>query len=282
MNAKEQVLSLVNRFPGATNHSIENAAANEAVTKLVDELLAGGTSVISGLVDLLVDPASGTPEDAKARFLLHAAVVRAGSAGSEKERKQLAGALAATLVGDRPKEVLACVVRELQWIASTETASALGKFLADETLCEDAARAIVNIGGEAAAAEFRAALLKAEGKRRLTILQNLGVLRDAKSAAALKSAAADADPTVRVTAVWGLANIGEPSAVEVAIKAVSAEGWERVRHTKSCLLLAERLAASGKKNEARQIYNHLRTSRPDDSDAYIREAAERGLAAIDA
>jgi HEAT repeat protein len=279
MKPNEQLASLIKRFPGSSNQAITDQAASEEVQRLVEEMLAAGAEMIGDLADLIVDPAKSTPDDAKARFLLHAAVVQLGAGGKETQRKQLAAALADALAADRPKEVAACLIRELQWIAGSENAAALGKFLNDETLCDDAARALANIGGEAAAAQFRERLSKVAGKQRLAILQHLGTLRDSKSAEALQSAAADADVQVRITAVWALANLGEPSAVDVALKAADAQGHERVQHTKSCLLLAERLAEGGHKTEARRIYRSLRETRSDASEAYVREAAERKLAA---
>jgi HEAT repeat protein len=188
--------------------------------------------------------------------------------------------LTAALAVVTSREVAACLIRELQWIAGAENAAALGKFLADKTLCDDAARALVNLGGAAAAAQFREQLNKVEGGGpRLTILQHLGTLRDRKSAEALQTAVADADAQVRITAVWALANIGEPAAVNAVLKAADTEGYERVQHTNSCLLLAERLAEDGRKNDARRIYRHLRETRSDASEAYVREIAERKLAA---
>lgn len=279
MKPNEQLSALIKRFPGPSNHAIGDDAASKEVQSLVAELLASGDETIGDLVDLIVEPANSTTEDAKARFLLHAAVVSVGGPGKESQRKQLAAALTASLADEVSREVAACLIRELQWIAGAEHATALGKLLTDETLCDDAARALANIGGEAAAAQLRERLDKAEGKQRLTILQHLGTLRDRKSAEALQTAAADADAQVRITAVWALANMGEPSAVDVVLKAADTEGYERVQNTKSCLLLAERLAEGGHKNDARKIYRSLQETRSDASEAYVREAAERKLAA---
>ena len=63
-------------------------------------------------------------------------------------------------------------------------------------------------------------------------------------------------------------------------RADAAKGWERIQSTKACLVLAERLAETGGAAEARAIYAHLRRTRSNGSEAYIREAAERGLAAL--
>ena len=63
--------------------------------------------------------------------------------------------------------------------------------------------------------------------------------------------------------------------------AEAAKGWPRIQFTKFCLVLAEKLAAAGKKPEARQIYEQLKTTRKADNERYVREFAEIGLKAID-
>lgn len=280
MKPNEKLIALVERFPGATNHAIADDAAAEQVQNLADELLAGGAEAISALADLLVEPGKSTPQDAKARFLLHAVVVRVGEPGKEMHRKQLATWLASALADTRSQDANGCLIRELQWIATAENAPAVGAFLADETLRDDAARTLHIIGGEAAAVQFRGRLSKATDKERLTLLLHLGTLRDAQSADAFQSAATFADVQLRVIGVWSLANLGQPSSVATVLKAADAEGSERVQHTKSCLLLAERLAANGHKKEARGIYQRLQERRTDPSESYVRQAAERSLAAI--
>jgi len=78
--------------------------------------------------------------------------------------------------------------------------------------------------------------------------------------------------------VWALARIADPGAVDAVVRASGAEdGWERTQAVKACLLLAERLFEGGLAEEARKIYVHLRDTRKEPKEAYIREAAERGL-----
>jgi hypothetical protein len=45
-------------------------------------------------------------------------------------------------------------------------------------------------------------------------------------------------------------------------------------------VLAEQLAASGKKEEAQRLYRRLQETRTADNEQHIREAAKRGLAMI--
>jgi hypothetical protein len=75
--------------------------------------------------------------------------------------------------------------------------------------------------------------------------------------------------------------MGDAGAVERLIQAADVEpGWERIEATKHCLVLAEKLAAAGDKAGADKIYAHLRDTRTDPQEKYIRDAAQRGLAAM--
>jgi len=159
-----------------------------------------------------------------------------------------------------------------------EVAAALGKMLEDEELYEPAAQALVAIG-DGAAEQLQNALPKVKGKMKLTIIQNLGVLRDAESVDALKNALGDDDREIRLAAGWALANIGDAGSVDLLPKATDAKGtYERNTATKACLLLAERLLEAGRKEPAVKIYEHLRDTRNGLDEAYIRAAAEKGLA----
>ncbi len=197
----------------------------------------------------------------------------------KKQREVFTAALLSQLGGDRPKSVQGFVVRELQVAGGKESVGPLGKLLADGELYEDAAAALLAIR-DGALEPFRKALPAAKGKQRLTVVQALGILRDAESAEALKKAAGDEDRDTRLAALWGLAHLGDAGSAALVLKAADApEGWERIKAAQACLLLAENLLAAGKKAEAAKIYKRLKETRTDSSEAYVREAAERGLAA---
>ena len=86
----------------------------------------------------------------------------------------------------------------------------------------------------AAAEQFHRALPGARGKSRLTILQNLGVLRDTLSIGALKQALNNNDREARLAAVWALANIGDAGstdAVEIVVLWDEGGDWDsRIHH----------------------------------------------------
>jgi len=72
----------------------------------------------------------------------------------------------------------------------------------------------------------------------------------------------------------------EAGSVDRLLKAAVADGWQRIQATDACLLLAENLVASGKRDEAVRIYTHLKDARTDPSERYVRDAAEKALAAV--
>jgi len=62
------------------------------------------------------------------------------------------------------------------------------------------------------------------------------------------------------------------------IKAADVDpGYERIKATSNALLLAERLLAAGKKAYAVKIYAHLKETRTDPSEKYVRDIAAGAL-----
>ena len=279
MAPSSNVKSLVDQMPDADKRQMYcQNIDKDKIDKAVAELCKGGADSILGVIDMLAEP--GGAEDYKAHYALHCLAVHVCKLEDDKPRRELAWTLASQITGGRPKGVRKYLVRELQVAGGKAEAPALGKVLTDPELCEPAAQALVAIG-DGAAEQLRSALPKVKGKCRVTVAQNLGAVGDAGSVDALKAAAGDADEAVRVAAAWALANIGDAAAADALIKAADANpGWERIQAAKACLLLAEKLLAAGKKAEARTIYAHLRETRKDPAETYIRQAAEKALADI--
>jgi HEAT repeat protein len=247
------------------------------IERIAAELYAGGREAIIALVDMLTEP-GGERNDSPVRHALHALVIHAGGLGDE-QRQAVASALASTLNGrERSNGVRAFVVRQLQVCGGRESAAALGRLLRDEALYADGAMALLAVR-DGAAEQFRAALSDVTGPQRVAAIAALGTLEDAESADALRRAAErDPDPVARLEAAWALANIGDSGSAEVVMRiADEAKGFERVRATKACLLLAENLAAAGRKQDAVKIYTHLRDTRSDPSEQYVRGVAARAL-----
>jgi hypothetical protein len=287
-NSSVSVAELVSKLPDPDENGLLSNIDKESVENVIAEIHKAGRDGIVGLIDMLAEP--GKADDIKPRYALHCLAVYVCKLKDKKHRQAFAEILASQLDRDRPKEIKGYLIRQLQVAGGKEVAGALGKFLLDEELCEYAAQALVApaashlrskpAGGDGAAEQLRDALPKAKGKCRLTVIQNLGVVRDRKSVDALKQALGYEDRDIRLAAAWGLANIGDPESVDVLLKGADVQDpYERIKAAQACLLLAENLLAAGKKKDAMKIYAHLRDTRTDPAEQYLRELAEGALAA---
>lgn len=268
---------LINRLPDPDERGLLSNIDKEIVDDVTSKILEGGRRRLKALIDMIVEPGKG--DDVKPRYALHCLAVQVCKLDEDRRRSAFAKTLASQLGSDRPKAVQKYLIQQLQVAGGEEVVSALGRMLVDEHLYEPAAQALTAIG-HGAAEQFRNALHKTSGKSRLTIIQNLGVLADADSVGALRKAVDDEDIEIRMAAAWALANIGDAGSVDLLLKAADAQGaYERIKVVKTCLLLAERLLAAGKKDLAVRIYQHLYDSRSDSDEAYVCEAAKEGLIA---
>ncbi|MFP6893428.1 MAG: hypothetical protein VCA18_06730, partial [Opitutales bacterium] len=117
-----------------------------------------------------------------------------------------------------------------------------------------------------------------KGKQLLTITQALGVLKVNNAAERIRELVTADDAALRQVAARALADMADAGAVSPLLKAAdTAKGFERTKQTGACLQLAENLLSLGRMKEATRIYQHLHDTRKDPGEAYIREAAERGL-----
>ncbi len=279
MAGSEQLKNLVQQMPDADGRGMYTENIDkEKIEKAITAIHEGGRENVLGLVDMLAEP--GSEEDVKPRYALHCLVNHVLVVKDEPGRKQLCEVLASQLGGDRPKYVQAFLCQELGWAGRRENATALAKLLTDEELSAPASMALAAIR-EGAAAEFRAAWPKAQGVLRRHIMDGLAALAEPESGPLFQEGIRDEDREVRIAAAAGLAKLGNANSAELLLKAADgAKGWERIQATKHCLVLAEKLADSGDTDAARRIYEHLKKTRDADSEQYIREAAERGLAAV--
>ncbi len=279
MSASANLKELLGQLPDPDNRGMFCTDIDkEKIEKTIAEIQKGGKDNILAIIDMLVEPGQG--DDVKPHYALHCLGNLALQQKDEKARRLFSETLASQLGGSRPKGVQAYLCQELQWAGRKEAVPALAKLLTDGDLVDRAGMALVAIKDGAAEA-LRAALPGTQGLCRLVILHSLAALADPQSAEALKQALTDSDREVRIAAGAGLAKIGDASAAEALLKASQVEpGWERIQQAKHCLVLAEKLAASGQKPQAALIYKGLRASRTDPSEKYLRESAERGLAAL--
>ena len=263
------VAALVARLP---------ANSGDEAMKVAAALVGTGPAGVGKLVADLRDPGGGA--DAKVRYALHGMAVYVSRPGGQADRKAFAAAVAAELDGKCPDGVKGFLIRQLQVAGEPAAAGAIARHLLNEALAEYAAQALAAMGGAEQAGLLRQALPGAKGKARLAIIQNLGVLRDARAADALIAALADEQRDVRLAAVYALANIGAAAAVDAVLAAAQAKDpYERIEATDSALRLARRLAEAGHPQAAARVYKTLWRTRTDPADRHVRVAALQGLAA---
>jgi HEAT repeat protein len=278
MAVSDKLKALVDQMPNPDGRGMYTENIDkEKIEKTVAEIHRGGRENVLGLIEMLGEP--GSEENVKPHYALHCLANHVLIIKDENARRQFAETVASQLGGELSAYNKAFLCQELQWAGRREAVGALGKLLTDEELCDPAAMALTAIG-DGAAEELRRAVPGAKGRCRLAVVDALAALADAGSANVFKEALKDPDREVRLAAGSGLARIGDAGSVDLLLKAADCEpGWERVQQTKHCMVLAEKLAAAGKRSEAGKIYSHLRSTRTDPSERYIRDAAEKALAA---
>jgi hypothetical protein len=279
MAASEDLKKLVNQMPDPDRRGMFCTDIDKAkIEQAIAAIHQGGKDNVLGLIDLLAEP--GQPGDVKPHYALHCLGNHILQIKDEAARRDFGQTLASQIGGSRPKAVQAYLCQELQSFGHGEATAALGQALGDDDLNAPAAMALVAIR-EGSAPPLRAALPQAKGACKLNIVQALGQIGDRESIPALRALLADEDREVRLAAAWSLARMGDAGSVDRLIQAAGVEpGWERVQATKHCLVLAEKLAAAGEKAGAVKIYASLRDTRTDPQEKYVRDAAERGLAAV--
>ena len=145
----------------------------------------------------------------------------------------------------------AFLLSQLQAAGKKESIRPLAGYLVDETLAGPAAAALQTIGGPEAARALLKSLDAAPLTARSAIIKALGELRSREAVKKILRFAESSDEGLRRTALFALANIGDPAAGPVLAKTrVAASFRERSEAPSLYLLYARRLAESGKTSEA--------------------------------
>ena len=244
----------------------------EAMEKSIDAMMAKPAEAAKGLVALLKDPEKEPGADIQARHAIHAIAIRI-PAKDQKKRAQYAEALASTLADDRPDAVKAFVIRQIQVCGGKEVIPHVGKFLNIEGIADDAAQALVAIGGDEAVKQFRSALAKAEkgSPLRKQHLHGLADLSDKGSKDAFLNALKDENVDIRLLAMWGLVQIADKSTIDTFLQAEQKEkGFARNKAAHFCLLFAEKVKGA----DAKKIYQHIVKTRTGDTEKHLVELAK--------
>ncbi len=244
---KLKVVDIVGQMP-AENSQVRDELAAELV-----ELNPKATILLS---KMLLPPTD--PNDVGARYGLSALTHYVSRNGAEAERKVYAEALIDALAIVPEKQNKAFLITQLQLAGRDEAIAPLAKFLSDDILCDYAARAMLTIGGKGVEAEFLEALDSATGTNKITIIKALGELRSKAAVKKISPYAKSNDLNTRETALYALANTGDPSSQKILSRASQTEdAYQRAKYTSLYLLFARRQAEAGNMNRCAQICNQV-------------------------
>jgi hypothetical protein len=239
-------------------------------------LRMGVDKAVGALLERVVEP--GKTDDSPARIALHGLAVHTTCPCAEPGERMAFSPAAATRLEGRPREVRRFILEELRIAGAADAVGVIAALLADPDLGDAALFALESTTAPAAAEALGAALPGARDSRmRAAMLRALGSKGHAAAVGAILAEAASEDTAVRLAAFDALARFGEARAEPSIREGIEkGSGRERLEAAHAYLRLAEKLLASGKRREARDM--HLRLIEPAMED-HLKCAGLIGLAA---
>ncbi len=197
--------------------------------------------------------------------------------GNPAARKELESRLAPVLNSNAPRAARDFVCRKLALVGSAQSVPALAGLLPNEELSHMARYALERIPGPEADKALREALAKTQGKSKVGVIGSLGVRRDSGSTVRLAALVNAPDAEVAAAAARALGRIGNSEAAKTleAYRRKAPKEFQSAA-ADACLRCAERLVASGKRDEAVAILRSLATP---EQPTNVRLAAKRALSA---
>ena len=229
----------------------------------------------SASVDELLAQVAKWQSDTSRQPLLALSEVVVKAHGSVQQTRALEQRFMAFLKSDATLAGKDFISKQLSLVGSEASVPVLSGMLADPKTAELGRYALERIPGLAVDRSLREALATTSGRTRIGVINTLGVRRSTDSVAALRPLALGSEAQEASAALFALAMIGNPAAVDVlseaqgkttgAAQAAAAEAW---------LQAANRMAASGNAAAAVPIYRKLYAS---GAPATVRAAALHGL-----
>ncbi len=262
---------ILSRFP--TGHSRDWPSRSNDNARIAETLLTKGIETIAKLAAMSVD--AENENQTRAQFALHAVALHVSRDAGQQQRKTLAEGITRCLNENVTDNQRAMLIEQLRTGCASDATDLLAELLTDDALCDPAARALASFGTTEATTAIRDALSSSSGKRRTTLVQAAGELRDAGAAAEILKSVSDRDRDLRMVARWALANSGQSAVAPALDKAMESESaYEAGKTADAYLLVARRLIEAGKKPDALAIYRKLSAEK---QPTHVRQAAMGGL-----
>jgi HEAT repeat protein len=213
--------------------------------KLADQMLGLGETGIAEFPKRLVP--AGTGNDTAVRFALNAMAVRASRIGAEPQRALAERALLNGLKAASDTEVRTFLLSQLRLVGRDASVKAAAPFLADADMVEPAAQLMLSVKGLAARTALAAALGKASGPGRVTIVKALGTLGAVEANDRLLALAKEPDAVLQKDVLAALARIGSPASNATLVAAAERAEfrYEPTNATAALLDYAKRLGEKG-------------------------------------
>ncbi len=178
--------------------------------------------------------------------------------GKPDELKKFEASLIEVLKSDAKYAGKQYACRELSIIGTEQSAPALAKMLTDQEYSDMARYALERIPGEAVDKVLLAAMLKAEGKARIGIVNSLGERGCKLAAGDIGKLVDSSDRLLAGAAIGALGKIGGPDAVKPLERALqSAPENQKMLVYDAYLKVADRMVVEGDKVWAMKIYASL-------------------------
>lgn len=225
---------------------LDKEPANNAVAlnANAEATAALGETGLTGML-LALQP-NGTADNTKIYDAINGFSYYITQTGKEQWRAMALKAYSTALVKLTDKYNQAFIISQLQIVGKDDAVAALKKYLADERLCDPAARALVKVNTLASKTALLHALPGAQGECRLTLVEAIG---DSKNATAAGNIAAllGQDKKLDKVALYALANIASPQSATVMANAAEKAGftYDETNATSSYLLYLNNLARKG-------------------------------------
>ena len=231
------------------------AQSSASLHQIMSELSQLGAPVIAQLVPSLVPPGKG--DDTQIRYAISGLV---NYIARDKARMPVFSEAISNAMKNTPhEEVKDFLLQELQYIAGNEAIPAIAPLLTHPRLGDPAARVLVNINTPEAGKALLSALKKAKTPNKAVLVQALGETRYPIAAKPIEKLAASSDLKLKTTALYALAETGNPSSVKVLRTAANRAdfAWDYSGSTHAYLRYLQRLTEDGRnslaENPAREL-----------------------------
>jgi HEAT repeat protein len=243
------------------------------------EIAAMGANGLSGIAELLSAPGKG--DNSKPEYAINGFSYYVTQPGREDWRRMSEKAYCQALAKVIHPVNKAFIISQLQIVGqSDEAVSCLKNYLNDEQLCDNAARALLQINTPAAKDALLVAAQTSNGKARLSLIKALGDSRYNKALPFITSLANSDDKMLTKVALYSLANIGDASSAQLLGNAAQKSNFtfEETNATDSYLLYLSRLVENGNNKLADKLASSLMKNAKQDNQVHTRIAAMTLLA----